>query len=297
MAFSQTGLTRRQLVGFAAMAAVVAPFALAGCTTTDNDKKEEKKEETPADDAKDEAPADDKEAAEYTLVSEGKLTFASSPDYPPFENLAEDGETYVGFEVDLIQEICKRMGLECVIKPLQFDAIIPAIVQGGQYDVGVSGFSVTPDRKKEIDFTEAYYTDDMAVIVTVDSDITAENVREELNKSTRTIVAQSGTTGETYAKENFPEATVKGLGGANDTFAALQASQADAICTNNSVAADVIKSYPEQHIIMREATGEDYAMVVSKENPGLTAAISAVIKEMKEDGKLDELLAAWNLNA
>ena len=288
-------MTRRSFAGMAALAACAMPFALAGCSATE--KQEEPKEETAPADAPADTPADDTDAdnGEYTLVTPGSLTFASSPDYPPFENLSEDGEDYVGFEVDLVKEIGARMGLEVVIKPLQFDAIIPAIVAGGQYDVGVSGFSVEPERAKQIDFTRSYYIDDMAVIVNTGGDLTSENIEEALNASGRTIAAQSGTTGEDFAKENFPEATVKGYGGANDTFAALQAGQVDAVCTNYAVGVAAIEAYPEEEVVYRVATGEEYAMVVSKENPNLTAAINAVIDEIEADGKLQELLEAWNL--
>lgn len=229
----------------------------------------------------------------YTTVQEGAITFLSSPDYPPFENLVND--EYVGFEIDLVNEICARLGVECVISPLQFDGIIPAIVAGGQGDVGLSGFSVTPERAEEIDFTTAYYTDDMAVVVLSESGITEDTVDEALNSGDIIIACQSGTTGEEFAKENYPEATTMGYGSANDTFAALQSGKAQAICTNLSVAADMLTAYPEATIVKRIATGEDYAMVVSKDNPGLTAAINEVLAEMEADGTLDDLRTTWGL--
>ena len=288
-------LTRRQFAGLAAVAAVAAPLALAGCSAGNTD---DQKTAADADKpAEGDQAADEPETAEsgYTLLTDGKLTIASSPDYPPFENMTPDGEGYEGYEIDLMNAIADKLGLELVVKPLQFDAIIPAIVAGGTADVGVSGFSVDPDRAKEIDFTDAIYTDDMAVIVNTAGDITEENVKEALNSSGMTIAAQSGTTGEVFAKENFPEAEVKGYGNANDTFAALQAEQVQAVCTNYAVGVYAIQSYPEEEVVMRVTTGEDYAFVVSQDNPGLTAALNEAIAELKEDGTLDELLKAWNL--
>ena len=288
-----SGLTRRQFAGLAAAAAVAAPLALAGCSASNPDDQKATSEDA-------DAPADAEQPQEaeegtYTLLEAGKLTIASSPDYPPFENMTPDGEGYEGYEIDLMGAIAEKLGLELVVKPLQFDAIIPAIVAGGTADVGVSGFSVDPDRAKEIDFTDAIYTDDMAVIANEDGPITEENVTEALNSADMTIAAQSGTTGEVFAKENFPEATVKGYGGANDTFAALQADQVQAVCTNYAVGVYAIQSYPGEQVGMRVTTGEDYAFVVSKDNPALTAALNDAIAQLKDEGTLDELLKAWNL--
>ena len=90
---------------------------------------------------------------EIMLVNPGKLTIAASLDFPPFENL--EGEEAVGFEVDLMKALAEKMGVEAEYLPsTKFDTIIPMITAGGKADVGVSGFTVTEDRKKEIDFTE-----------------------------------------------------------------------------------------------------------------------------------------------
>lgn len=235
-------------------------------------------------------------AAEYTLIKDGALTVITSPDYPPFENLDEASGDYVGFEIDLMKAIGEEMGLEVVFEPMQFDTIMPAIVSGGKADVGVSGFSVTPERKKEIDFTNAFYTDDMAVAVMKDGAITDANVDEELAKAEAVIAVQTGTTGADFAKENYPEATIQGYGNSTDCFAAMQAGQASAVITNKSVVADMLANgYESAHIVKAVATGEDYAFIVSKESPKLTEALNAAIDKLAADGTLDQIKAKWNL--
>ena len=120
------------------------------------------------------------ESADYTLLNDGKPVVGLSPDYPPFENL--EGDEVVGFEVELGKAIAEELGLEYENKNLQFDAIIPAVVSGGQVDIGMSGFTVTPEREEQIDFTDAFYIDDQAVAVMKDEDITEENAAEALNQ-------------------------------------------------------------------------------------------------------------------
>ena len=91
---------------------------------------------------------------DYTLLNEGKLVVGLSPDYPPFETL--EGDELVGFEVELGKALAEELGLEYENKNLQFAAIIPAVVAGGQVDIGMSGFTVTPAREEQIDFTESF---------------------------------------------------------------------------------------------------------------------------------------------
>lgn len=110
-----------------------------------------------------------------------------------------------------------------------------------------------------------------------------------LNKSGIVIAAQSGTTGEDYAKENYPKATVKGYGNSTDAFAAMQAGKADAVITNKAVVESMLEAYSDAKVLKSVATGEDYAIAVSKDNPELTAAINSALAELKSDGTLDKL--------
>ncbi|WP_172135308.1 ABC transporter substrate-binding protein [Adlercreutzia sp. ZJ473] len=231
-------------------------------------------------------------AGGLTLLKEGTLTVATSPDYPPFENL-EDGE-YVGFDIDLAKAVAEEMGLECEFVSLQFDGITPAIAAGGQADVGFSGISVDPKRAKEIDFTDSYYIDDQAVAAMKGGAITPDNAAEELNKEGVVIAVQSGTTGETYAQENFPNATVKGYGNSTDCFAAMQSGNATAVCTNLAVVNRMLESaYSDAQVVIEVATGEEYAAVVSQDSPELTEAVNAALKTLKDNGTLDELTNKW----
>ncbi len=257
----------------ALLVALVASFGLFGCSGGDSK---------------------DSEAAssDYTLLNDGTLVVGLSPDYPPFENL--EGDELVGFEVELGKALAEELGLEYESKNLQFDAIIPAVVAGGQVDIGMSGFTVTPERAEQIDFTESFYIDDQAVAVMKDEGITKDNAEAALNQEGVIIAVQSGTTGETYAQENYPNAVVQPYGNSTDCFAAMQSGQANAVCTNKAVVEKMINdAYQNAEIVATSATGEEYAIVVSKDNPQLTEALNAAIQKLKDNGKIDELIAKW----
>ena len=284
-------LNRRSFLSVAGAAATTLALAACGGNGTT--------EEPAADDAADatdDAAADEPAAdGDLGLVKEGTLTVAVSPDYPPFENL--DGDEYVGLDIDLMKAVAEQMGLEVEFKNLQFDAIVPAIQAGGQADVGCSGISINDTRLEQVDFSSSYYIDDQCVIAMTDNaDVTADTYEDALNQEGVVIAAQSGTTGESYAKETFPNATVVGYGNATDCFAAMQAGSDNtvAVVTNLAVGEKMVSdAYTDAQIVGKSATGEEYAVAVSKDNPALLDAVNAALAALDEDGTIDELTSTW----
>ena len=229
--------------------------------------------------------------AGYKLVKPGTLTVYTNAEFEPFEYL--DGDEIVGFDVDLANAIGEKLGLQVEILNRNFDTIIPAVAGGKGCDVGIAGISSDdPERMKMVDFSDAYYTDDQAIAVMKDGEINADNADEKLAGAT--IAVQSGTTGEAYVQENYPEATVKAFGNSTDAFAAMQAGQADAVCTNKAVVESMLaEAYQDAEIVKQIATGEEYAIVISKDNPALTEAINGALAELQADGTIDALIEQY----
>lgn len=92
----------------------------------------------------------------------GTLTMATNPAFPPYENM--DGSKVVGFDVDMAQAVCDKLGMELKIESMEFDSILAAI-SSGKADVGIAGMSVTDERKQSVDFTDSYTTATQAIIV------------------------------------------------------------------------------------------------------------------------------------
>lgn len=275
----------------AAVAVMVAALALVGCSSGGSSSAASSASGSSAS-ASSASASSTASADKPKLLTEGKLVVATSPDYPPFENL-ENGE-YVGLDIEIAKAVAKELGYEIEFKNLQFDAIIPAIAAGGQADIGISGFSVDPERAKEIDFSDSYYIDDQAIAVMKGGSITKDNADESLNKEDVTIAVQSGTTGESYVKENYPKAKVQPYGNSTDAFAALQSGQANAVCTNLAVVQKMLKdAYQDAEVVKSIATGEEYAIVVSKDNAALKTAINDALKKMKSDGTIDKLIQQY----
>ena len=269
-----SNITRRN---FVAASAATLGLALAACGGSN------------ADTATD-APAADAAAAEFTTVQEGKLIVASDLDFPPLDSF--EGGVAQGFDVDLSNEIAARLGLECeYLPPQDFDSIIPMIKQGGKADMGNSAFSITEERKLEIDFTDAYLDSNLGVAVRKDAEAKDEGA---LNDASKTIAVQAGTTGEAWARENLSEATIVPLASVTVCMTGVQAGQYDAFCADLPVIGhQCTVSFTDCEIALEIPTGEQYGIVVSKDNPGLTVAINQALADMEADGTMAELKEKW----
>ena len=94
--------------------------------------------------------------------SKGKLVMATNAEFPPYE--FREGDKITGFDVDMMTAVCDKLGYELQIDDMAFESVIPA-VQSGKADVGVAGLSVTPDREKNVKFSDSYTVTHLVVMV------------------------------------------------------------------------------------------------------------------------------------
>ena len=240
------------------------------------------------------AGAGTKTAAGYELVKEGKLTLVSNFYFPPFVSMNEKTGEHEGFDVALYKAICAKLGLEPNILPtVQFDTIVPTIKQGGKADVSLGAITITDARAQEIDFSEPYLDSNQSIVVRKDA---AATTKEQLNASGMQIAVQSGTSGESWAKENLPSATIVPLDDIIQALTGVQSNLYAAAVTDLPVSSYEIKvAYSDLTIPTggEIPTGEQYGVVVSKSNPELTRAINKALADIKADGTMAELQRKW----
>lgn len=128
--------------------------------------------EAPSDEKTEENTENTEQTGETTEGTDGIIKMGVSADFPPFESYADDAVTFVGFDIDLMQEICNRLGMELQIQDMNFDAIVAA-VQTGKLDVGVSGITITDERKESVAFSDPYFVASQSILVQKDSPITS----------------------------------------------------------------------------------------------------------------------------
>lgn len=217
-------------------------------------------------------------SAEKTTV-----TVATSPDFPPFESL--DGSEVVGIEVDILQAITGKLGLEMQLEQMDFESVIPG-VQAGKFDIGMSGITITADRQKNCNFTQPYFLASQAIVVTPDSDITCKADLEG-----KTVSVQTGTTAEEYCMENGYE--VLAFAANNDAAAALTSGKAAAWVVDNEVG--VALAAQQGLVVLDEAmTSEPYAFAFAKDS-ALTAQFDEALGELLADGTVAAIFEKYGV--
>jgi len=228
---------------------------------------------------------------EFSTIKPGVLLVGSDCDYPPFIELDAGGNPQ-GFEYDMMLAIGKELGLTIeYLSPQNFDTLIPQIVGGGKMDAAVSSFTITPERKLEVDFTIPYFVDgvNQAITVPADSGVTSREGFEG-----KRVGAQAGTTGLAWAEENLAGAEIVPFTNITDAFNAMMAGKVDG-CVNDLPAAEglIKKSFSGIKVLESVPTAEEYGIVVSKDNPGLTAALNKAIQTLIDNGTMEKITATW----
>lgn len=98
----------------------------------------------------------------FSATAAETLRFAASATYPPFESMDANNEI-VGFDMDLAKALCKQMEANCTFTNQAFDSLIPAL-KFKRYDAVISGMDITPERSKQVAFTQPYYANSAIVI-------------------------------------------------------------------------------------------------------------------------------------
>ena len=121
--------------------------------------------------------------------------------YPPFNSLTADGKLE-GFDIDIANALCAEMEVECEFVVQDWDGIIPAL-QAGKFDAIIASMSITEERKKQVAFTNKYYTTPLAVVALKDSDLAST---EPAAMAGKTVGAQASTTQAIYAQDHYTPA-------------------------------------------------------------------------------------------
>ena len=223
-----------------------------------------------------------KDEAEKTV----KLTMATNAEFPPFEYL--EGEEIVGADVDIAKALAEKMGRELEITNIDFDAALTGAATG-KYDVAVAGITANEDRKKNMNFSDDYYTASQAIIVVEDSEI-----KSAADLEGKKVSCQEGTTGEQYLLDNGYEIQSYKTGA--EAVSALTSGKVDAVVIDNAVAVALSEKQDGKTVVLDEAlTKEAYAIAIKKGNDGLTEEINKALAELKAEGVLKEIFEKYDL--
>lgn len=214
------------------------------------------------------------------------LVMGTNATFPPYEYV-DDNNKIVGIDAEIAQAIADKLGMKLEIKDMEFDSLIPA-VKSDSIDVVLAGMTVTDERKQSVDFSDSYSTGVQVIIVKEGSDIkSADDLKG------KKIGVQSGTTGDSYCTTDFGQENVKQFSNGSLAVAALANGQVDCVVIDNEPAKNYVAANTGLKILDTEYVTEDYAIAVSKDNPDLLKKINTALKELKEAGKIDEIVGKY----
>lgn len=214
----------------------------------------------------------------------GILTMATNAEFPPYE--FHEGGEIVGIDAEIAQAIADKLGMELKIEDMSFDAIIPSVTSG-KADFGAAGLTITEDRKLSVDFTETYATSTQVAIVQNDSEIA-----DQAGLKGKIIGVQLGTTGDSLAGD-IEGATIERYSKGMEAVQSLKQGKIDAVVIDEETAKAFVANTEGIKILDEKMTEEEYALALKKGNTELLGKMNAAIKELKEEGKLDEIVAKY----
>ena len=225
--------------------------------------------------------------ASFTTVEEGKLIMSTNAAFPPSE-MTSDGEGYngTGFEGidgEIAGAIAEKLGLELQIDDMDFTAALEA-AQKGMSDMVMAGVTVDEDRLAVMDFTDSYATGVQVVIVKEGSDVTLDNLGEQL------IGVQNGTTGWQYCTDDFGSDHVAAFDNGITAVQALVNDQVDCVVIDQAPAQSFVADNPGLTILETEYAVEDYAIGVAKGNTALLDALNTALDELTADGTIQAII-------
>ena len=221
-----------------------------------------------------------------------KIGIAAEP-YPPFASPDAAGN-WVGWEVEIANALCEQAKLECVITPVAWDGIIPALTTK-KIDAITASMSITAERQQTIDFSDKYYNTPTSIIGPkgVEMDATSEGLKDKI------IGVQVSTVHEDYAKKHFGDTAAEikiyqTQDEANADLAAgrIDATQADALAldafleTEQGKACCEMKGEVAQDL---EILGPGVGVGLRKEDAELKEKFNTAIKGIRDSGKYDEI--------
>jgi polar amino acid transport system substrate-binding protein len=233
----------------------------------------------------------DSVAGQPRLVQSGQLTTCSHLPYVPFQ--FRDSDKTVGFDVDLVDLVAKRLGVKQAIVDTAWEGIQSgADLNAGQCDVVAGAISITPTRRQNFDFSDSYFHATQALLARAGvSYPTLDALRG------KKVGVQNGTTGADYVK-SYTDRNPGSLQVVNFEDSALEETavktgQVDAAINDNGIFYDYAKKNPDTQVTAEFDTNDQYGFGVRKGNKPLLDAVNAALADSVRDGSYARIYAAW----
>ena len=230
-----------------------------------------------------------------TIKKNGELRVGTTGDWDPMSMKDPATNKYKGFDIDVMNELAKDMGVKVKFVPTDWKTIVSGIT-ADRYDLSTS-VTKTPKRAEVAGFTTTYYKYGTVPLV-LKKNLKKFSTWDSLNNKNVTIATTLGTSQEEKAKEFFPKSKLKSIEAPARDFQEVLAGRADGNITSSTEANKLVVKYPQLAIVPDgEKNPAFLAMMVAKNDKVWNDYVSKWIENKKDSGFFNSLLAKYNLKS
>ncbi|WP_110111253.1 transporter substrate-binding domain-containing protein [Bacillus sp. CGMCC 1.16541] len=219
------------------------------------------------------------------------IKMGTSADYAPFEYIdTAVSDEIIGFDVDLAKAIADELGYEVKIEDMDFNGLIPAL-ESKKVDFVLAGMTPTEERKKNVDFSDVYYTAKHMIVTKKGSDIKSVEDLKDKTVGVQVASIQEGKAEELSEELGFK---VENRNRIPELVQEINSNRFDAIIIEDTVAKGYLKNNEIEGFVLEEGEDADAGSAIAfPKDSELTEDFNRELNEMKENGELEELIVKW----
>lgn len=234
------------------------------------------------------------------IKSDGKILVGTDSTYAPAEFIDTDGKTIVGFDVDLFKAVAAKLGLQAEFQSATFGDIIPGVTQGNKYEVGVSSFTINPERKNQSLMISYFKAGTQWLVkngnpsgIKIDDACGKKVAVQKDTVQVDDITARS----KACTDAGKPAVTVEQFPGQDTATAAVASGKDDAMLADSPVGAYAVKqSNGGLQLLGDVYDSAPYGFVVGKDQQQFAEAIRDAVKALISDGTYKTILDQWGVS-
>ncbi|WES87895.1 arginine ABC transporter substrate-binding protein [Dickeya fangzhongdai] len=226
----------------------------------------------------------------FNATAADTIRFAASATYPPFESL-DAGNQIVGFDIDLANALCKQLQATCTFTNQAFDSLIPAL-KFRRYDAVISGMDITPERSKQVAFTQPYYANSAIIIAQKGKFHTLADLKG------KRIGMENGTTHQKFLQDKHPEVKTVPYDSYQNALIDLKNGRLDGVFGDTAVVNEWLKTNPDLATVGEKVTDPAYfgiglGIAVRPDNQALLEKLNSALNAIKADGTYKAINDKW----
>lgn len=249
-----------------------------------------------SDDSDDKADSGDTTTAEDTSLTDiqekGTLVLGCDDEFPPMGFVNDDGEL-TGFDLELAEAVCEKLGVELDAKPINWDSKELELTNKN-IDVIWNGYSIDADRNKKVEFTKPYLNNQQLIAVKADSDIKSKaDLKDKILGAQIESAAESAVKDDKEFNDSLGE--LRGYDTYQNALLDLKGgNRIDAVAGDEILLKYVMQQEPDTFVLLEDSLQDEYYGIGCRQGEvALREAIDSALDELYEDGTVEKISKKW----